>query len=548
MTEERKVFRPYRDATLDSPLSHFVQRPFLCCLYPFIRILLPIRWFLSQPFQIRLLPKCFPVLKWPGFESLPYITIGHFVLVLPQIYLLYLGYQQSFGSARDVEQSGHTASFALVLTYFTSFKSNSAISFFFGLSYERMIPYHNWSAVVAVIIGILHTYVAFVYGGSSDPADNSQYSVYAGNPKFILFCFDQKKNASGTILILFMILLVGTSLFPIMRRWNFNLWLFIHILSAICVVIFSFQHEVNVVVITSVFWIIDLFVRHVVMALCKYPTKANLRMILPDVVEISFPKGNNFDYRAGQFVHIAVPKVSWVEFHPITISSAPHESNVTMHVQVIGDWSGKLAELSRENQEVTIFVEGPYGSLSIDLNNDRKYQMILMISGGIGVTPCQSIAKSVLEDKKGGRKLHKIRYVWAVRNMDLPLAMSPLSKDNADENVSSLTSPLLTYDKDDLNGPIQIDVFDTSESAEDTEKNSEINKPFNHHFGRPNLDDIFTEIKEEVTQHRLKHVAVISCGPSSMLDDVREACRKHSSHDLQCCGVRFDLHEEVFNN
>ena len=73
-----------------------------------------------------------------------------------------------------------------------------------------------------------------------------------------------------------------------------------------------------------------------------------------------------FEYEAGQHVYICVPKISWFEWHPFSISSVPHEVELQMHVRVLGDWTKKLFELAKsgaEKTETALYIDGPYGTL-----------------------------------------------------------------------------------------------------------------------------------------------------------------------------------------
>jgi len=333
-----------------------------------------------------------------------------------------------------------------------------------------------------------------------------------------------------------------------------------------------------------------------------------LTQVLPDLVEIRFPKRNDFDYRAGQFVRIAVPKISIWEFHSITFSSAPQEPYVKLHIKVLGDWSNQLLELASSEEEkpkdIIVFLDGPYGSSSVDLDNDKKYQMVLMVSGGVGVTPCQSITKSLLLQHKGGRRLSKIRYIWAVRDFNMVQVLSPFPESNEHERDSnakpyenSASSIIVTENKkpseptettqlvsheeekkeDELeNGyrkehssglilnenklPMQMDVFltrkklnvtDNCENVMEQKKYSSdqlslSNKVALHH-GRPDLDAIFMEVRDEALQYGYNYVAVVACGPAPLVDKVKKLCLANSTCELlQCCGITFDLHEEVF--
>eukprot|EP00494_Astrolonche_serrata_P001234 UN01240 len=60
-------------------------------------------------------------------------------------------------------------------------------------------------------------------------------------------------------------------------------------------------------------------------------------------------------------------------------------------------------------------IEGPYGKPGLDIHSDR-YKSFLLISGGIGVTPMQSICNKLLYDMECGRPLEKLYFVWACRD------------------------------------------------------------------------------------------------------------------------------------
>lgn len=47
-------------------------------------------------------------------------------------------------------------------------------------------------------------------------------------------------------------------------------------------------------------------------------------------------------------------------------------------------------------------------------------------------------------------------------------------------------------------------------------------------IGRPNLEEIFEKMREEVTGSGEKHVAVLTCGPSRMVDEVFKKSQKFS--------------------
>jgi hypothetical protein len=64
--------------------------------------------------------------------------------------------------------------------------------------------------------------------------------------------------------------------------------------------------------------------------------------------------------------------------------------------------------------------------------------------------------------------------------------------------------------------------------------------------GRPDMDKILTEMREEAMANGVTHIAVFGCGPQAQIDTLKETCRKHSKTLLESEGVYFDLHVEVF--
>lgn len=61
-----------------------------------------------------------------------------------------------------------------------------------------------------------------------------------------------------------------------------------------------------------------------------------------DVTCITFAKPPNFQYKCGQWIRIACPALGTNEYHPFTLSSAPHEINLTTHIRAIGPWTTNI--------------------------------------------------------------------------------------------------------------------------------------------------------------------------------------------------------------
>ena len=115
---------------------------------------------------------------------------------------------------------------------------------------------------------------------------------------------------------------------------------------------------------------------------------------------LRFAQKTSTPYRCGQYVLLRIPVISRHEWHPFTLSSAPNEDTCEVTVKRCGDYTAKLCEYiekddalgSGKPSSLRIHVDGPYGHLKMQPN---RYENVVLIGGGIGVTPLMSILKHI---------------------------------------------------------------------------------------------------------------------------------------------------------
>lgn len=66
------------------------------------------------------------------------------------------------------------------------------------------------------------------------------------------------------------------------------------------------------------------------------------------VTHLEFKRPPGFTYRSGQWVRIACLNLGTDEYHPFTLTSAPHEETLSLHIRAVGPWTSQLRELYTE--------------------------------------------------------------------------------------------------------------------------------------------------------------------------------------------------------
>lgn len=152
-----------------------------------------------------------------------------------------------------------------------------------------------------------------------------------------------------------------------------------------------------------------------------------------NVMEIQIKKERTTT-RAGQYIFISCPEISYFQWHPFTLTrsvlpsppsllpltipprSAPEEDYISVHIRVVGDFTRDFAKVlgcdfdkksggEKGEKDVggrvvgtsanpsfsrilpRVMVDGPFGSASEDF---LKYETVLLVGAGIGVTPFAS--------------------------------------------------------------------------------------------------------------------------------------------------------------
>jgi len=264
--------------------------------------------------------------------------------------------------------------------------------------------------------------------------------------------------------------------------------------------------------------------------------------------------------RAGQYIFLSCPEISYFQWHPFTLTSAPEEDYISVHIRVVGDFTSALAKAvgcdfdSKPSKDAKdagstvvtqpiykvlprVMVDGPFGSASEDF---LKYETVLLVGAGIGVTPFASILKSIWYrmnnlNSSEPTRLSKVYFTWVIRDFG---------------SAEWFHSLLHAIEDQDYQNRIEINIYLTAKIKEDdmnniivqdvgAEKDAITSLRAPTHFGRPNWDRLFPSISQK---HPETDVGVFFCGPPALSKILRVKSNQYSIPN----GTRFYFGKENF--
>ncbi|KLO13975.1 NADPH oxidase [Schizopora paradoxa] len=276
----------------------------------------------------------------------------------------------------------------------------------------------------------------------------------------------------------------------------------------------------------------------------------------------------SFKYTAGQWLFIQVPEVSRWQWHPFTITSAPEDPYVSVHIRQVGDWTHALGERLGAGPSVVaaltkaamkgsekddkdsyvgmrgdfveldtatsssplpmVRIDGPYGAPAEDVFN---VEVAVLVGAGIGVTPFASILKHIWYRQRKGNMgcLKRVEFFWVCRDAPSFGWFQSLLQ----EVEAAQTDPNF----------LRINIYLTQKIGEDMLWNIAINDAGAEYdpltllrtrtmFGRPDWKSIFGRMRQAIetgqylpgSSSQLKTtVGTYFCGPTPLANAVKEA-------------------------
>ncbi|XP_069318912.1 cytochrome b-245 heavy chain isoform X2 [Eulemur rufifrons] len=258
-------------------------------------------------------------------------------------------------------------------------------------------------------------------------------------------------------------------------------------------------------------------------------------------------KKKGFKMEVGQYIFVKCPKVSKLEWHPFTLTSAPEEDFFSIHIRIVGDWTeGLFNACGCDKQEFQdawklpkIAVDGPFGTASEDV---FSYEVVMLVGAGIGVTPFASILKSVWYkycNNATNLRLRKIYFYWLCRDTHAFEWFADLLQLLETQMQERNNADFLSYN-------IYLTGWDESQANHfavhhDEEKDVITGLKQKTLYGRPNWDN---EFKTIASQHPNTRIGVFLCGPEALAETLSKQCISNSESGPR--GVHFIFNKENF--
>jgi predicted ferric reductase len=205
-------------------------------------------------------------------------------------------------------------------------------------------------------------------------------------------------------------IIIAISLPAFRRKLRYESWYFTHLLIYVAILL-SFNHQTNFADISFggalKYWYALNFLIFGIFLLYRwmrplfnfYQQRFSVEKIVKETKDVTsvYITGKNlqkFKYEAGQFAHLTfLQKGLWFT-HPFSFSTATNPNHIRFSIKASGDFTKKVDQLKTGTK---VIIDGPLGAFT---SNQAKTNKLLLIAGGIGITPIRSIIEEQTKNNK----------------------------------------------------------------------------------------------------------------------------------------------------
>ncbi|XP_046835214.1 dual oxidase isoform X1 [Vespa crabro] len=410
---------------------------------------------------------------------------------------------------------------------------------------DSHIQFHKIAACTALFFSILHTvgHIVNFYHVSTQPIAHlrcltNEISFPSDAKPTITFWLFQTVTGLTGILLFLVMTIIFVFAHPTIRQKAYKFFSLTHSLYVLFYAL-SLIHGLARLTGSPRFWIffvgpaIIYALDKVVSLRTKYMALDIIETeLLPsDVIKIKFYRPPNLKYLSGQWVRLSCTVFRSNEFHSFTLTSAPHENFLSCHIKAQGPWTWKLrnyfdpCNYNPEDEHPKIRIEGPFGGGNQDW---YKFEVAVMVGGGIGVTPYASMLNDLVfgtsTNRYSGVACKKVYFLW----------ICPSHK-----HFEWFIDVLRDVERKDVTDVLEIHIFITQFFHKFDLRTTMLYICENHfqrlskksiftglkainHFGRPDMTSFLKFVQKKHSY--VSKIGVFSCGPRPLTKSVMSAC------------------------
>lgn len=284
-----------------------------------------------------------------------------------------------------------------------------------GIQFEASVRYHIWLGTAMIFFATIHGgSTLFVWGVSHHIQDEMWRWQETGR----IYLAGEIALATGLVMWI-------TSL-PQIRRKKFEFFYYTHHLYIIFLIFFLFHAGDRhfYMVFGGIFLFgLDKLLRFIqsrpetcILSARIFPSKA---------IELILPKYPSLKFTPSSVIFMKIPSISKFQWHSfsITSSSSADDQTMSLMVKCEGEWTSSLhqmihAELDSDANQmrcIPVAIEGPYGPATMDF---LRYDILLLVAGGIGITPFLSILQEIAsaQSNRKYRFPSKIQLIYVIKS------------------------------------------------------------------------------------------------------------------------------------
>ncbi|KAJ4951003.1 hypothetical protein NE237_027835 [Protea cynaroides] len=298
-----------------------------------------------------------------------------------------------------------------------------------------------------------------------------------------------------------------------------------------------------------------------------------------EVLTLQMTKPPQFRYKSGQYMFVQCPDISPFEWHPFSITSAPGNDYLSVHIRQLGDWTNELRRvfekvcegpaaasgksgLLRADETTTIrlpklFIDGPYGAPAQDY---KKYDVLLLVGQGIGATPFISILKDLLnnlfkgdenhdkadqsEVNKGRKPLNTTNayFYWVTREQGsfewFKGVMNEVAELDHNDVIELHNHLTRVFEEGDARSDLvtMVQALNLAKKGVDIVSGTKVKT----HFARPKWRNVFSRLR---SKHPNATIGIFYCGAPGLAKELKQHCFEFNQKKDS---TRFQFHMEHF--